>query len=154
MFSRELFDKVPKKPTLEKKKNKMWWWVALAVLVLAIALFFVFKDKQTPEPQPDPVGQIVQPPVEQVSVAVEPPVVPVGEPVQPEKPVEPAEPVQPVRDTVAAGISSEDDLYVMAKRTIRGDFGNGEERKMRLKERYSYIQHQVNEFYRTGDLYW
>ena len=33
---------------------------------------------------------------------------------------------------------------------IRGDFGNGEERKIKLGPDYSVIQNKVNEMYRKG----
>lgn len=46
------------------------------------------------------------------------------------------------------------DVYLMAKRVIRGDFGNGDIRKKALGEDYQTIQNQVNENYRKGNLYW
>ncbi len=40
-----------------------------------------------------------------------------------------------------------------AKLVIRGDFGNGEERKMKLGSEYSTIQNKVNEMYAKGLVY-
>lgn len=40
-----------------------------------------------------------------------------------------------------------------AKLVIRGDFGNGEERKMKLGSEYSVIQNMVNEMYAKGLVY-
>lgn len=40
-----------------------------------------------------------------------------------------------------------------AKLVIRGDFGNGEERKMKLGLEYSAIQNKVNEMYAKGLVY-
>ena len=40
-----------------------------------------------------------------------------------------------------------------AKLVIRGDFGNGEERKMKLGTEYSAIQNRVNEMYAKGLVY-
>ena len=40
-----------------------------------------------------------------------------------------------------------------AKLVIRGDFGNGEERKMKLGTEYSAIQNKVNEMYAKGLVY-
>ena len=40
-----------------------------------------------------------------------------------------------------------------AKRVIRGDFGNGQERKDKLGADYRQIQDKVNEMYRKGDFY-
>ena len=41
-------------------------------------------------------------------------------------------------------------LLFLVKRTIRGDFGNGEERKINLGRDYKKIQHQVNMNYKYG----
>ena len=38
-----------------------------------------------------------------------------------------------------------------AKQVIRGDFGNGEERKQKLGAAYSEVQRKVNEMYRAGN---
>ena len=43
-----------------------------------------------------------------------------------------------------------DSLEEKALRTIRGDFGNGKERKEKLGSEYSVIQNKVNEMYREG----
>lgn len=43
-----------------------------------------------------------------------------------------------------------DNLEEKALRTIRGDFGNGKERKEKLGSEYSVIQNKVNEMYREG----
>lgn len=40
-----------------------------------------------------------------------------------------------------------------AKSVIRGDFGNGEERKIKLGSEYSTIQNKVNEMYAKGLVY-
>ena len=42
------------------------------------------------------------------------------------------------------------DVVENAKRVIRGDFGNGQERKDKLGSAYSEIQSKVNEMYRQG----
>lgn len=39
-----------------------------------------------------------------------------------------------------------------AKRVIRGDFGNGTERKQALGSEYNLIQSKVNEMYRNGEV--
>ena len=46
-----------------------------------------------------------------------------------------------------------EDLVENAKRVIRGDFGNGQERKNRLGPAYAEIQSKVNEMYRQGRVY-
>ena len=45
------------------------------------------------------------------------------------------------------------DVVENAKRVIRGDFGNGQERKDKLGSAYSEIQSKVNEMYRQGLVY-
>lgn len=44
-------------------------------------------------------------------------------------------------------------LEEKAKRVIRGDFGNGSERKEALGSEYNVIQSKVNEMYRKGEVY-
>lgn len=44
-------------------------------------------------------------------------------------------------------------LEQKAKHVIRGDFGNGKERKDKLGSEYDDIQRKVNEMYRNGELY-
>lgn len=44
-------------------------------------------------------------------------------------------------------------LEEKAKRVIRGDFGNGTERKQALGSEYNVIQSKVNEMYRKGEVY-
>ena len=45
------------------------------------------------------------------------------------------------------------DVIKIARRVIRGDFGNGEERRMKLGSEYSAIQNKVNEMYAKGLVY-
>lgn len=47
--------------------------------------------------------------------------------------------------TPAPSQKTEDDLLTLVKKTIRGDFGNGSERKTKLGSNYSRVQRQVNE---------
>lgn len=50
--------------------------------------------------------------------------------------------------------TTEQALFLMAKRVIRGDYGNGIQRQKALGEDYEIIQEQVNRNYQNGDLYW
>ena len=54
---------------------------------------------------------------------------------------------------VAASAPIGDDVVENAKRVIRGDFGNGQERKDKLGSAYAEIQAKVNEMYRNGLVY-
>lgn len=69
------------------------------------------------------------------------------------KPTQPAQSKQDVtvpakQTTASAPVSG--DVVENAKRVIRGDFGNGKERKDKLGSAYTEIQSKVNEMYRQG----
>ena len=57
---------------------------------------------------------------------------------------------QPTRPSSATSASVSGDVEENARRVIRGDFGNGQERKDKLGSSYSEIQGKVNEMYRQG----
>ena len=71
-----------------------------------------------------------------------------------------AEPAKPVQSKPAATQTTKPfsvtsapvsgDVEENARRVIRGDFGNGQERKDKLGSSYSEIQGKVNEMYRQG----
>ena len=46
------------------------------------------------------------------------------------------------------------DVTVDAKKAIRGDFGNGAERRRQLGNDYEQVQALVNKMYRDGNLHW
>ena len=46
------------------------------------------------------------------------------------------------------------DLLTAVKRTIRGDFGNGEERVKALGDHYDEVMYQVNKNYENGTTNW
>lgn len=62
--------------------------------------------------------------------------------------------IQNVADNVYHDNKENVDILLMAKKVIRGDYGNGNERKVALGINYQVIQDQVNCNYRNGDLYW
>ena len=55
-----------------------------------------------------------------------------------------------VNDDCITGRYDESSLLVLVRNTIRGDYGNGEERKQRLGGRYAEVQRQVNLNYAHG----
>lgn len=59
-----------------------------------------------------------------------------------------------VNDDCIVGRYDESSLLILVKQTIRGDYGNGEERKLRLGGRYSEVQRQVNLNYQHGTTSW
>ena len=69
------------------------------------------------------------------------------------KPVQqtPSKQIDVTNDKIAAASAPiGGDVVENAKRVIRGDFGNGQERKDKLGSAYSEIQSKVNEMYRQG----
>lgn len=59
-----------------------------------------------------------------------------------------------VNDECITGRYDESSLLLLVKMTIRGDFGNGEERKQKLGGRYTEVQRQVNLNYAHGTTSW
>ena len=59
-----------------------------------------------------------------------------------------------VNDECITGRYDEGSLLLLVKMTIRGDFGNGEERKQKLGGRYTEVQRQVNLNYANGTTNW
>lgn len=59
-----------------------------------------------------------------------------------------------VNDGCITGRYDESSLLLLVKQTIRGDYGNGEERKARLGGRYAEVQRQVNLNYQNGTTNW
>lgn len=57
-----------------------------------------------------------------------------------------------VNDSVITGRYDESSLLLLVKNTIRGDYGNGEERKQKLGGRYQEVQRQVNLNYQHGTI--
>lgn len=57
-----------------------------------------------------------------------------------------------VNDECITGRYDETSLLTLVKNTIRGDYGNGEERKARLGGRYQEVQRQVNLNYEHGTI--
>lgn len=59
-----------------------------------------------------------------------------------------------VNDECITGRYDEKGLLTLVKNTIRGDYGNGEERRERLGGRYTEVQKQVNLNYEHGTTAW
>lgn len=59
-----------------------------------------------------------------------------------------------VNDGCITGRYDESSLLLLVKQTIRGDYGNGEERKQKLGGRYNEVQNQVNLNYLHGTTSW
>ena len=161
------------------KKTWLWILLSLLVLaaILVFALRSCNKDNQpggdtpteqvidmpTQESQDTPAQGDQDEPVTSETTADNPSAAESGEPATPAQPAQPttggtAQPAQPVPARQTAAPRSETphargqltgDIEQDAKAVIRGEFGNGAERKAALGERYQEIQNKVNEIYRN-----
>lgn len=59
-----------------------------------------------------------------------------------------------VNDNCIIGRYDDNSLLLLVKQTIRGDYGNGEERRQKLGGRYAEVQRQVNLNYAHGTTNW
>lgn len=163
IFKPEDFDK-PSKP--DSKKSRTWLWILLAAFVMVgvVVAIVLSKDSKTDENNSnlptDQVEQTMDTP-EEVTAEEETNVSSEAEtseetatesvPDQTVTPVQleqskPQTPSNTNTSTNRGALSS--DLEENAKAVIRGDFGNGQERKEALGNSYTEIQNRVNEIYR------
>lgn len=158
----------------DKKKNRTLALVAVAVIALIVGIVFFFKGsdnenktvpqpvvEQTEQPADDKPNEAVvttgetestqeatvETPVEvQPTTSSQTAVTPPAK--EPQKKVSQIKPVANVNSTTPKLAST---IEEQARQVIRGDFGNGEERKRKLGAAYNEIQSMVNELYRTGN---
>ena len=141
-------------PESEKKYNtgKIIGGVAAVAAILAGVYFFGIEGS-------DKTGGDVIPPtteVVQAGVVTQPEDKKVDNPSSATNPVQQAQSSKnnataPQNAAAAAPIGG--DVVENAKRVIRGEFGNGQERKDKLGSAYAEIQSKVNEIYRQGLVY-
>lgn len=62
--------------------------------------------------------------------------------------------VNTATESTPSGNTRSGDVTVDAKKAIRGDFGNGAERRRQLGNDYEQVQALVNKMYRDGNLHW
>ena len=62
--------------------------------------------------------------------------------------------VDTATESTPSGNTRSGDVTVDAKKAIRGDFGNGAERRRQLGNDYEQVQALVNKMYRDGNLHW
>lgn len=161
--------------TKSKKKNRMLIPGAIAVIALIVGATFLFKgtgneDKTVPpsvaeqtglpaDEKPDETAVIAAEPehtqeaTEKIPTQAQPETssqVNVETPTNKQQQELPqAEPTSDKIPTTTPQLAST--IEEQAKQVIRGDFGNGEERKQKLGAAYSEVQRKVNEMYRTGN---
>ena len=62
--------------------------------------------------------------------------------------------MEEAKENELKSVEPEVDILTLVKRTIRGDFGNGEERKQHLGQYYDEVRRQVNLNYQHGTTNW
>ena len=145
-------------------------WVIIALIIMAIvacAYFFIggnkdkeYTNKEIPQTEQNDSTQNSENASDSTANSV-----PQTEEAVPTSDVEPA--ATPESDKKGSGLSDSQtqtpatspaeanastlgDIEENARRVIRGEFGNGKERKAKLGNSYSEIQNKVNEMYRQG----
>ena len=151
-------------------KSKLWLWLlllAVVAVVVVLCVKFCGNDDKATVTEPETVEEPATMPTEEspimgaedvtiesetttetvvaeTPVEVETPATPKIEPT-PAEPATKSVPVQKPTQTLPQG-----NLDEKARQVIRGDFGNGAERKQTLGNEYNAIQQRVNEMYREG----
>lgn len=130
------------KEPLSRKKS--WWWILLLIVIAVVCIILCInecteKETSTVIDETESVVTVVKVDTQKV--------------VMPELSQPTSELSQPIVEE-KHNESKSVDVKLMAKRVIRGDFGNGSARKKALENEYQTIQDQVNINYRNGDLYW
>ena len=154
LFTGKDFEKNPL-PQPKPIHRKIWFWILL-VLVIGIIAYLLMKDNRNDKPI-DPVQPTIQ--IEQDStndiISSESSTNALNSSEDASAPKESnASTFNAVSVTNDSTQSSDIDIITMAKKTIRGDFGNGNERKRNLGNNYANIQYKVNELYELGQLQW
>lgn len=154
LFTGKDFEKKPL-PHPKPIHKKIWFWILL-VLALGLIAYLLIKDNRYDDPivpvQPtiqteqDSTNNII--PSESSTNALNS-----SEDTTAPKELN-ASTSHAVSVTNDSTQSSDIDIITMAKKTIRGDFGNGNERKRNLGNNYANIQDKVNELYELGQLQW
>lgn len=138
-----------KKPLLKRH----WFWVLLLLIVAVIVILLFAGNCNGKVKEQNPVPTSVQPKESEPNIIDTPAasdtttVIAAAVPFTEEKPSFNKEQSESPK-------TADIDVLLMAKQVIRGDYGNGNERKKALKDNYQVIQDQVNLNYRNGDLYW
>jgi cytoskeletal protein RodZ len=168
-----------KSPPPLKKSNKKWQlWSLFAIVAVGVVVFVLIKYSSPNDASNNGKTQTEQTAVSEQSSSTESatkgttpkeesattessesgsneqaatPASPEAKPAE-SKPAE-SKPAAPAQSAQAKDATLSGTLEEKAKRVIRGDFGNGAERKRQLGNAYAEIQRKVNEMYRNGEVY-
>lgn len=154
LFTGKDFEKKPL-PQLKPIYKKIWFWILL-VLVIGLIAYLLMRDNRNDGPIV-PVQPTIQ--TEQDSTSN---IIPSESSTNTLNSSEDTAALKEMSASISTDASvtknsiqsSNIDIITMAKKTIRGDFGNGNERKRNLGNNYANIQDKVNELYELGQLQW
>ncbi|MBQ8607098.1 MAG: hypothetical protein IJ417_02765 [Bacteroidaceae bacterium] len=140
IFREEDFEKEPPhKPSTIWRKS--WLWLSLFFIIIICIYCIINCDKKTmPSPSPSPNVDsldIIDGKTNNSIIASNDTLKRIESPTIPQE-----------------SVKTKLDISLMAKRVIRGDYGNGIQRQEALGGDYEIIQEQVNRNYQKGDLYW
>ena len=153
------------------QNNRKWLWIVLAIVVVGLLAWWLMPIPSADEndnivEQEEMIEDVAVPNVDsslsvdsvqgednqtsETTNGIEEPVATIPEPInQPSIEVEDRS-VAPPSFVTSSTVT---DIEQKAKSVIRGDFGNGQERKNRLGSEYSEVQKKVNELYSKGLIY-
>ncbi|MCI9030747.1 hypothetical protein [Barnesiella sp. CU968] len=157
-------------PKPAKKKNGKWLWVILAIIVIILLIWWLFPGKSTesaPIVEEETIEEVTTPAenTEDVSNEAE---ISAGEDAGEEnanndESSNPSEAVVNTQETTPAAPQTtnnvatnnapsvvSNDVEAEAIKVIRGEYGIGQERKVKLGNYYEAIQRRVNELKREG----
>jgi hypothetical protein len=122
----------------KSKITKLKWWVWLILIaIIFLAIIFMVKRCSSDNIVIPPTIETVIPPTTEVD----------------ETPTTPTAATETMTSDTPATALPQGTLEEKAKSVIRGDFGNGAERKRALGSEYDVIQKRVNEKIYAGDIY-
>lgn len=152
----------------ERKGNKAWLWIVV-IIIIALLGWWLWPSSNTPDAADESQVEEVITPVDDSVVATEDAGMndaadeaanvetPSGSTASDNSEAQPALSAQVSEATSASAVANvpsdaavSSDVEAEALKVIRGDYGDGRERKARLGDRYRAIQDRVNELKRQG----
>ena len=138
------------KDTSKPPKSQKWQWLLLSIVAIAI-VFFLVKNDSSDDSAGMTKEQPVSTPADETTVGIEETTVPEDTATPATEPAQSSQPaVKPETADTLASTLPQGTVEEKARKVIRGDFGNGAERKQKLGSEYKEIQQRVNKMYRNG----
>lgn len=153
----------------QRKNNGKWLWIILVILVIIILIWVLFLGKTSdsqPKEEKESIEEVSVPSTQEndsLTIGSESPKDEATDDINSEAPTKQATPAgnsdgnNPVSSQTTYSASPDksssiapNDVESEALKVVRGDYGNGAERKNKLGDRYNAIQKRVNELKREG----